>query len=696
MNRLQYETSPYLLQHATNPVDWYPWSEEALQQAKAQDKPILLSIGYSACHWCHVMAHESFEDPDTAAMMNSLFINIKVDREERPDVDDIYMQATLLYTNGHGGWPMTVFLTPDGRPFHGGTYYPRESHHGMPSFRQLMQAVHDAFTNRRDEVERAANTVTDALQNISVIDANLPQGELDEVLLEAAARKLISRADTLHGGLHGGQPKFPSPMNLEFLLRHYTTSGKVTYLNTVTFTLKKMARGGIYDQLGGGFHRYSVDNRWLVPHFEKMLYDNAQLARVYLHAYQITHDTFFAKIVDEILTYLQREMFDDCGGFYSAQDADSEGEEGKFFVWSYTEINDILREHLPPKAIEAFMTLCDITEMGNFEGKNILNRPFEALPVAQRYEMHEAELLDYAAQARRILFEKREKRIKPHRDEKMLAAWNGMTLAAFAEAGRVLENPTYRQIAEQNAMFILSVLSAPDGTLYRTHKRKSANDGESKFNAYLEDYANIMDGLLELYQTTFDVRWFNEARRLADHVITHFTDHNGKGFFDTRDDHEKLITRPKSLQDNATPSGNNLMAYNLVRLAAYTGNAIYETIAHEHLEALSSGMQEYPSAFGNALIASHLWVHHPIEVAIVGNPDQPLTQDLLKAIQRSFYPRIVTAFSPQDSEADAIPELLAHRTQHNGQPTVYICEKFLCKQPVTTVEAVHDLLKPMS
>jgi hypothetical protein len=639
------------------------------------------------------MAHESFEDPETAALMNQLFINIKVDREERPDVDDIYMQATLVYTGEHGGWPMTVFLTPEGRPFHGGTYYPPQPRHGMPSFRQIMLAVNDAYRNRRTELENAASQITAALQRVGLIEENLAlDTPLDEVLLESAARKLITRADTLHGGLHGGQPKFPSPMNLEFLLRHYATTRKESYLRTVTFTLKKMAQGGIYDQLGGGFHRYSVDNRWLVPHFEKMLYDNAQLARVYLHAYQITGESFYERIAREILDYVKREMLDPCGGFYSAQDADSEGEEGKFFVWSSMEIHEALQEHLSPTLLEALMLFYDITEDGNFEGHNIPNQPFEAQAIAKRYELGLDEFIQAIDQGKQILFARREKRIKPHRDEKMLAAWNGMMLAAFAEAARVLDSVDYRHIAEKNAEFILSILSMPDGRLYRTHKRKSEGQGESKLNGYLEDYACVIEGLLELYQTTFNPRWYKEAKRLTDHVIAHFADGEGKGFYDTSDDHEKLIARPKSQQDNATPSGNSLMALNLIRLAAYSGETKYTDAAQEYLSQIVAGMQEYPSAFGNALIATHLFVYHPIEVAIIGDNHAEDTRALLNIVQKTFRPLVQTALSSNAVGETAEPPLLAQRTQRENKPTVYVCEGFICKRPTTSAAELEQLL----
>lgn len=685
MNRLQYETSPYLLQHADNPVEWYPWGQEAFERAQAEDKPILLSIGYSACHWCHVMAHESFENPDIAAMMNDYFINVKVDREERPDVDDVYMQATLLFTRGHGGWPMTVFLTPDGRPFHAGTYFPPEARFGMPSFPQVMIAVMDAYQNRRDQVEDGANRVVEALQQgVTSSVEQQSTSELNVELLVSAASKLVARADDTYGGLHPGQPKFPSPMNLDFLLRQYTDTGEARLLEVVTFTLRKMAQGGIYDQVGGGFHRYSVDNRWLVPHFEKMLYDNAQLARVYLHAYQITNDEFFAQIVRDILTYVQREMLDSSGGFYSTQDADSEGEEGKFYVWSHEEMAFVLRQHFSPEQIEAYLDLYDITEEGNFEGHNIPNLPEEVETVAARHGMEVGDLEWMVREARPLLFNHREQRIKPGRDEKMLAAWNGMMLAAFAEAARVLDDPIYRQVAAQNAKFILSALSMDDGRLYRSHK-----EGESKILGYLEDYANVIDGLLELYQTTFESRWFVEAQRLADHALEHFRD--GDQFYDTSDQHETLVTRPRSVQDNATPAGNNLFAFKLLVLAAYTGEVKYEQAAVAIYSQLADAMREYPSAFGVALAGVHFLVSRAIEVAIISDLDE--AQPLLAVVQQPFRPRVITALSTHNMDENAVPTLLAYRTKRYELPTVYVCQNFACAAPVNTTDELRVLLK---
>jgi len=681
MNRLQHETSPYLLQHAQNPVDWYPWGAEALAKAQAEDKPILLSVGYSACHWCHVMAHESFEDPATAAMMNRLFVNIKVDREERPDLDDIYMQATQIIQQGHGGWPMTVFLTPDARPFHAGTYYPPTPRHGMPSFQQVMQAVYDTYQNRRADLERSADQIAHMLQSRPLA----ADGEISPALLAAAAQAMIANADTLHGGLHRGAPKFPSPMNLDFLLRSYTQTRDERVLQTILLTLEKMARGGIYDQLGGGFHRYSVDEEWLVPHFEKMLYDNAQLARVYLHAYQITGDAFLGAVCQQILAYVEREMLDPNGGFYSTQDADSEGEEGKFFVWTPDEIRAVLGDTFDTNTTNALLHYWDITPGGNFEGKNILHCDAWAEDLAHQYQLSGAVLLAAIEKARALLFAAREGRIKPARDEKMLAAWNGMMLAAFAEAARGFpaQRHHYTQIAQQGGEFVRAALLTPDGRLYRS---PAAGVG------YLEDYAHIIDALLELYQTTFDPAWFQEAQRLADEVLLHFRSEDGGAFYDTSDTHESLIARPRSLQDNATPSGNSQMAYNLLRLSAYTGRAAYEDAALLVLRQLVVAARQYPAAFGMALSAMQLVAHPPQEVAIIGDPTAPQTQAVLDAVQGVFRPSVVVALAAADQGADASPPLLAHRGTHGTAPTVYVCRNFSCAAPVNTAAATAALL----
>lgn len=678
MNRLQHETSPYLRQHAENPVDWYPWGAEAFEKAKQANKPILLSVGYSACHWCHVMAHESFEHEPTARMMNELFVNVKVDREERPDVDDIYMQAVQALTGG-GGWPMTVFLTPDGKPFYGGTYFPREPRMNMPAFRQVLTGVAEAYQNRRQQVEDAAENLTQSLDR-DLLGIGGAAHDINRALLDAASEKLSRNFDRSHGGF-GGAPKFPQPMNLEYLLRSYARTGDKNLLEVVTFTLQKMARGGIYDQVGGGFHRYSVDTIWLVPHFEKMLYDNAQLSRVYLHAWQITGDSFYRRIAEEIYDYILREMTAPEGGFYSTTDADSEGEEGKFFVWSKAELEQILGDDAR-FAVEYW----GVSTSGNFEGHNILHIPNTDETAAERLGVPPETLRKKIATIKKSLYTEREKRVHPGLDDKILTAWNGMMLASLAEAARMLGRDDYRDAARKNAGFILKAMTAPDGRLLRTHK-----DGESKLNAYLEDYANLIDGLLELYQTTFETQWFIEARRLADRVLEHFTADDG-GFFDTSDDHETLIVRPRNMQDSATPSGSSMIAKQLLRLAAYTGDSRYGAAAEGTLALLVEALRQYPQAFGEALSAADMLVNGLDEVALVGAAAHPHLGELLTVIRGDYRPNVITALSENNIPGEASVPLLSYRTQRNNQPTVYVCRNFTCANPVTTPDALRGLL----
>ena len=550
-NSLINETSPYLLQHAHNPVDWYPWGEEALAKAKTENKPILLSIGYSACHWCHVMEHESFENEDIAALMNENFVNIKVDREERPDLDQIYMNAVQMMTH-HGGWPMTVFLTPEGVPFYGGTYFPPEDRYNMPGFPRVLISLAEAYRERPNDVAETAASVVKELERLSV--ARESSELLTSEFLDSAFRGIIKNYDPVHGGF-GSAPKFPPAMTLEFLLRTYHRTGRPQALEIVAHTSRKMAEGGIYDQLGGGFHRYSVDARWLVPHFEKMLYDNALLSRLYLHYYQLTREEWARQIAEGILDYVVREMTDPAGGFYSTQDADSEGVEGKFFVWTLDEIKSVLGE----QDAALFSSYYNITEAGNFEDKNILNVTRSLEEVAAETNVTRSELEESLARSRSKLFEVRERRIKPGRDEKILTAWNGMMLASFAEAAAILDREDYLKIARRNARFVLDNLRA-DGLLLRTYK-----DGKAKLNAYLEDYAFLADGLLTLYEVSGELEWFEETLAIANKMIEEFWDGQEGGFFYTGKSHEALIVRSKDYFDNATPSGNSVAAEVLLR-----------------------------------------------------------------------------------------------------------------------------------
>lgn len=688
MNRLKDETSPYLLQHADNPVDWYPWGDDAFQAAQTADKPILLSVGYSSCHWCHVMAHESFEHEPTAKIMNELYINIKVDREERPDVDDIYMQAVQAMTRG-GGWPMTVFMMPDGRPFYAGTYYPRESRYGMPSFRDVLFAVHDAYINRREDIEKQADSLKDAL-NRDVLNIGGTDDELNLQLLDAATRELLRQIDKNHGGF-GSQPKFPNPMNFEYLLRSYQRSSQTDdeTLAAVTFSLRKMARGGIYDQIGGGFARYSIDAMWLVPHFEKMMYDNAQLSRLYLHTWQTTNDPFFKLIAEDIYDYVLREMTNPDGAFYSSTDADSEGEEGKFFVWTLEEVEMVLQaiEDDVPDAYDIAVEYWGMSKGGNFEGKNILYVPNDDEVVAKRLGLSIDELQDKLQQIKDRLYAARTSRIYPGLDDKILTSWSSMMLASLAEAARVLGRDDYLTAAERCGDFMLEALMTEDGRLYRTHK-----NSESKLNGYLEDYAHFIDALLELYQSTFMEKWFVAARKLTDFVLEHFAAEDDGGFFDTSDDHEELIVRPRNLQDNAIPSGNSMMAKQLIRLSAYTGDARYDESARQIMRILAPVMQQYPQAFGEALNAADMLINGVSEVAIVGNPVQAKTKALLDVVRLPYRPNVITALARQNMSDNAVIPLLNYRTIRNDKPTVYVCRNFACANPVNTVDETLELL----
>jgi uncharacterized protein YyaL (SSP411 family) len=666
-NRLANETSPYLLQHADNPVDWYPWGKEALARAKAEDKPIFLSIGYSACHWCHVMAHESFEDERVADILNEHFVSIKVDREERPDLDRIYMNAVQAMT-GSGGWPMSVFLTPEGQPFYGGTYFPPTPRYGMPSFPQVLAAVADGWQNRRQELVVSGQRLVAALEQQSAIREDVKREGLKPETVEAAFQNLSKRFDRVHGGW-GNAPKFPQPMALEFLLRYHCVTSASQALQMVSQTLETMARGGMYDQLGGGFHRYSVDDHWLVPHFEKMLYDNAQLARVYLHAWQVTGKPFYRTIAEEIFDYVIREMTDSSGGFYSTQDADSEGEEGKFFVWTQAEIRELLGAEA-----DTFMAAYNVTEAGNFEGQNILELVGDA---DQRAEL---------AEARRKLFVAREQRVHPGRDEKVLTSWNGLMLAAFAEAARVLDIGYYRQVAERNATFLLYKVRQANGRLFHSWK-----EGQARFNGYLEDYTHLIEGLLELYQATFDPRWYQAARELAEVMIEHFSAPDG-GFFDTSDDHETLITRPRELQDNAVPSGNAMAAFVLLRLAGLAGEPRYAELAQRSLSQVQPLLARYPLGFAQWLIALDYALSHPREVAIVGDPEAADARALLDACTTGYRPHQIVALGASETEASVVP-LLQDRNLIEGRATAYVCVDFTCRPPVTDPVTLRTLLK---
>ena len=675
-NRLAGETSPYLLQHAHNPVDWFPWGPDALARARLLDRPIFLSIGYAACHWCHVMERESFEDEPTARYLNDHFVAIKVDREERPDLDQVYMAAVQAMTGG-GGWPMSVFLTPDGRPFYGGTYFPDQPRHGMPSFRQVLEGVDRSWREQRSEVEAAGGRLVQGL-----IDQARAQAGADDptsALLETASTAIEASFDPVNGGW-GRAPKFPQPMTIEYLLRRHAATGDARPLAVARRSLDAMADGGLRDQLGGGFHRYSTDARWLVPHFEQMLYDNAQLARVYLHAWALTGDERYQAVATGTLDYMVRELTTDDGAFAASQDADTDGIEGLTFTWRAPEIREVLGDDAA-----LFSTAYGVTDDGNWEGVTILSR------VVSDPELAEADVGVRLASARARLLERRRGRPQPARDDKALAAWNGLAIAALAEASvalRVADPPAaagYGAAAERAAGTIVDGLLTPDGTL-----RRSWKDRRAVGNGVLEDYAHLADGLLALYEADFDERWFTTARRLMDRVLARFDDQAG-GFFDTADDHERLVTRPKDVQDNAVPSGNAMAARVLLRLAAWTGEGSYRDAAERAMRTVVPLVARYPTGFAQWLSAMDLALAPIVEVAIVGGADDPATAALLWEAQRGYRPDQVVSVAP-DADGSAVP-LLRDRPRIDGRPTAYVCRGFACRLPVTDPDALAVQLR---
>ena len=679
-NRLIHETSPYLLQHAHNPVDWYPWGEEALERAKHEQKPILLSIGYSACHWCHVMERESFENEEIAAVMNELFINIKVDREERPDLDEIYMNAVQVMTR-QGGWPMTVFLTPDLKPFYGGTYYPPTDRYGRPGFPKVMEAVAEAFKDKHTQVLEQADQLTTQLNQISnVVDPH--EHEPTEQLMQNAFQHYRSQFDSHHGGF-GNAPKFPPSMGLPFLLRYWHHSGNANALEMVELTLEKMARGGMYDQLGGGFHRYSTDAHWLVPHFEKMLYDNAQLVVAYFEAYQATQKPFYRDIATETLDYVLREMYDaENGGFYSTQDADSEGVEGKFFVWEPNDVEDIIGE----ENAEIFCEYYDITPQGNFEGENILHVQTPSDIFARKLRMELEDLEALLADGKRKLFEEREKRIKPGLDDKILTSWNGIMIRGMAMGYQLTAKPEYLEACEKSAEFVLTTLSQGSGLLLRTYR-----SGKSHLNAYLEDYSYFIAGLIALYESSFETRWLTEAERLAHIMIDQFGDEAGDGFFFTGKAHETLIVQSKSAYDGATPSGASMAIHSLLRLAKHLDNPEFHDKAVETLKLYFHQMERMPTGSGQLLCELAFLLSTPKEIAIVGEKGDTKTEAMLAALHGTYQPNKIVALS-ESADGQTLP-LLAGKTQVDDTATAYVCENYACQAPTTDVEAFVELLQ---
>lgn len=673
-NKLTRETSPYLLQHAHNPVDWYPWGEEAFEKARIEDKPVLVSIGYSACHWCHVMERESFEDEDAARLMNENFVSIKVDMEERPDIDQIYMTFVQM-TTGRGGWPMNVFLTPEKLPFFGGTYFPPVPKYGAPSWRQILTSVADAWRERRDELIHSAYDLLGELRRNALGDVS--SGNVSDELTDAAFRGLLNSFDVKNGGF-GGAPKFPAAMSMEFLLRFHRRTGNAMALEIVETTARKMANGGIYDQIGGGFHRYSVDAVWLVPHFEKMLYDNAQLISIYLHLFQITHDNFFKEIATSTLEYVKREMLSPEGGFYSTQDADSEGVEGKYFVWTAEETEAVMGR----EDARIFNFFYDVSEEGNFERKNILNSRMTRQEVPGALSLDPAELDAILERGRRLLFAAREKRVKPFRDEKVLTAWNGLMLSAFAEAAFILNNREYLDIAKRNAEFLLANLRNDEG-LFRTYK-----DGQAKLSAYLEDYANFADALITLSVAASDLGYLEESKRLADKMIAEFWDEENGGFYFTGNSHENLIVRSKDFFDNATPSGNSVAADVLVKLSRLFENEKYERYAVTVLRAAGPRVMRYPQGFGRLLSVVEAYLGRRREIIILGERGN----ELEAVLRETYLPGASIIFVESDlPDAQMLP-MLKGRKSVGGRPTAFICENSVCSRPITQADELGEHL----
>ena len=676
-NRLIGETSPYLQQHAHNPVDWYPWGPEALARARSEDRPILLSIGYAACHWCHVMERESFEDPEIAALMNERFVNIKVDREERPDLDSLYMQAVQALTGGHGGWPMTLWLTPDLKPFYGGTYFPPEDRGGVPGFVRVLTAVSEAYRDRRADIADTAEQLAAHLRQTP--DTRGANVALTPGLLEEAFAQIAPGFDSQNGGF-GGAPKFPQPAVLEFLLRQAHRTDAPLPKVMVELTLERMARGGIYDHLGGGFARYSTDAGWLVPHFEKMLYDNALLARLYVHGFQATGDRRLRRVAEETIDYVLRDLRDPGGGFYTSRDADSEGHEGRFYVWDAQEITDLLG----PEDGDLFSRSFGVTPEGNFEGRSILHVPDDAEHVAEALDLPPEDLERRIGAARARLLDAREQRVPPARDEKVLTAWNGMMLGALAEAAAVFERRDYLRAAVANASFLLEALRDEEGRLLRTYR-----DGRSKLRGYLEDYAFLVDGLVALYEASFDIRWLVEARSLADRMLDLFWEDSEGGFFDTGTDHEELVARPRDITDGAVPSGSSVATLALLRLGALTGTPIYRERATTALRGMAPFFGRHAAGLGNWLCALDFWLSSPKEVVIVGGEDDPDTAELLRALHSTYFPNKVVAGLTTEDQADAVGlELLEGRRRVDGRATAFVCQNFACQLPVTTPDAL--------
>ena len=674
-NRLSTENSPYLLQHANNPVDWYPWGDAALEKATREDKPIFLSVGYAACHWCHVMETESFEDSATAELMNKYFVNIKVDREERPDIDSIYMQAVVAMTN-QGGWPMSVFLFPDGKPFYGGTYFPPVRRYNMPSFPELLNTIARLWREDRKQLQESSDDITEYLLQQNFAKSN--KKELPDEASLAEVTLTLSQAYDWEGGGWGQAPKFPQPMTVEFLLSR-GSHGDDLALDMAIHALDRIAKGGMYDVIGGGFSRYSVDNTWLVPHFEKMLYDNAQMALVYLHGFLITKNSCYRDVCEATLEFVLREMKNAQGGFFSSLDADSEGVEGKYYLWDIEEINSLIND---PLELKIFTKAYNITEQGNFEGKNIIQRVLGDAEIAEELHIPVAEVSANLAKSRSVLLSQRAHRVRPAADDKVITSWNALMMIAFAEAGRYLDKPRYTNIATNNAIFILENLYIEQ----RLHRSWRA--GQAKYQAYLEDYASLTLALLSIYQSDPDVRWYRQALELADEMLLLFSDKDN-GFFDTGKDHESLIIRPKEMQDNATPSGSALAATAILQISAMGDRLPWREIAEAMLSSMKEYMLRHPTAYAKWLSAADFALGPAIEVALIGDLNSDIGRSLWKALWNSYHPEMIAALSSYPPHTDS-PPLLLERYLLDGGPTAYVCHNQVCNMPVNTSRELID------
>ena len=692
-NRLIHEKSPYLLQHAENPVDWYAWGPEAFEKARRDNKPIFLSIGYSTCHWCHVMAHESFENPEVARLMNEVFVCIKVDREERPDIDNIYMRVCQMMT-GSGGWPLTILMTPDKKPFFAGTYIPRESHHGRLGMLDLIPRIKEVWDTQHAEILKTADQITASLSQLSQDSTG---DELDKSTLKTAYEQLSSRFSEQYGGF-GNAPKFPSPQNLLFLLRYWQSTNDEKALRMVVKTLQSMQEGGIYDHIGFGFHRYSTDSHWLVPHFEKMLYDQAMLAMAYIEAYQATGKKELRETAKKIFTYVLRDMTDQKGGFYSAEDADSEGVEGKFYVWTEDEIRKVLKGEEADLIINVF----NVKKSGNFSdeasgentGANILHLEKTLTEVAFKNKTSVDELKERVETARQKLFTARNKRIHPHKDDKILTDWNGLMIAALAKGAQACNEPEYANAAKRAADFILTDMRRTDGRILHRYR-----DGHAAILANVDDYAFLIWGLLELYETVFDVHYLQTALDLNNEMIKYFWDEQNGGFYFTADDAEELIVRQKDIYDGAIPSGNSVAVLNLFRLARITANSDLEDKANKIMIAFSKDVKSVPSGYTQMMVGLDFGIGPSYEIVIVGNPEAKDTKEMLNSLRKHFIPIKVVLLRPSDQEAPDIIRLAKfteYQSSFDGKATAYVCLDYACKMPTTDTEEMLKLLNVSS